>query len=473
MPFDSRDQADSAEEHYNDTIRTQNRALTEENLKLKRLLRTHGISWSPSITLEAECSPVLARRTSSRSLRSRTSLSGGSSGSNGTDQKSKMPHLPMEVQLRILYYALTSTHPIIDPLSKFQPHNVTTKEMTIRKNQLAIGFLTTCKAFHAEGTRILWGHNSFVFTTHTALRNFANLDLRFRKGIKSICLRIIAKYTDDKIIKREVDIDHHPTLLRHMPLKVEIRPREDGLARRGFRVYAWSQAIDFLDALAPPHYAGCDKTKPRPRLLPSLEVMRMDFVNFFSDFIPLPDHALHEAAAHDNGCTLNELMITGIPCTEAGLRGGYELAGMVRDGGLFLDATPAFVQLKTRLKPLFDIGMCTQVMRGWRVWDNLGADHLAHMGCYGSVAPAPEEPDAPQSQFARPTIWKRVPISRDSDEREWIEFDRSKGLSVAQMEEELGIDMDVDNDEEEDDDDDYIPDFIFCHKCSGDHPVPL
>lgn len=382
----------------------------------------------------------------------------------------------MEVQLRILHYALTSKHPIIDPLSKIHLDNITSDEKAIRDNQLALGFLATCKAFHMEGKRILWGNNSFVFTTHTALRNFANLDLRYREGIKAVNLRIIAKFSDDKEppVKRLFGQDYHPSLKKDMPLKVHVRPRENNLARRGFRVYAWSQVIDFLNALAPPHYAGCDKSKSRPRLLPNLDAMRIDFVNFFHEFTPFPEHDLHEAAVHDNGCTLSELMVSGLPCTETGLRGGFECAGMVRDNGLFMDAVPAFVQLKTRMKPLGAHGMCTRVMRSWRVTNEPVHDNPGHSGCYGKIAPAADEPGAPPSNYKRPTVWKRVPLSRDSEEREWVEFDRNKGLSVDQMEDELGIDMDemsVSGDDEDEELDDEMPYFTICVKCGDEHPV--
>lgn len=381
----------------------------------------------------------------------------------------------MEVQLRILHYALTSKDPIIDPLSKIRLENITAAEKAICENQLAIGFLATCRTFHTEGNRVLWGNNSFVFTTHTALRNFANLDLRYREGIKAVNLRVIAKFSDDKSppAKREFGLEHHPSLKRDMTLKVHARPRENNLARRGFRVYAWTQLIDFLNALPPPHYPGCDKSKSRPRLLPNLDAMRIDFVNFFHEFTPFADHELHEAAAHDNGCTLSELMVTGLPCTDTGLRGGFECAGMVRDNGLFMDAGPAFLQLKTRMKPLAGHGMCTRVIRSWRVSDEPIPDHPAHTGCYGKIAPATDEPGAPSSTHKRPTVWKRVPLTRDSEERLWMEFDRNKGLSVDQMEHELGIDMDmsVNSDDEDEDLDDEMPYFTICDKCGDEHPV--
>lgn len=388
-----------------------------------------------------------------------------------------MPHLPMEVQLRILHYALTSKDPIIDPLSKMRSENVTAAEKSIRENQLAIGFLATCKAFQTEGNRILWGNNSFTFTSHTALRNFAKLDLKYREGIKAINLRIIAKFYDDQtpLRSRKIDQWHHPSLKKDVALKVHVRPRENNLARKGFRIYAWAQVIDFLSALAPPHQPGCDKSKSRPRLLPRLDAMRIDFVNFFEDYTPFSEGDLHEAAGHDNGCTLSELMITGLPCTETGLRAGSECSGMVRDSGLFMDAGPAFVQLKTRLKPLDGKRFCKRLIRGWRVLDEVEHVSQGHTGCYGRIPPAADEPDAPITGYERPTVWKRVPTERDSTERQWVEFDRQKGFSVQQMEDELGIDMGapIDSEDEEDDLEDEmpVPDFPVCVKCGDEHPV--
>jgi hypothetical protein len=382
----------------------------------------------------------------------------------------------MEVQLRVLHYALTSKDPIIDPLSKIRLENITAVEKTIRENQLAIGLLATCKAFQTEGSRILWGNNDFVFTSHTALRNFAKLDIKYREGVKAINLRIIAKYYDDQtpLRSRKVDQWHHPSLKKDMALKVHIRPRENNLARKGFRVYAWAQVIDFLNALGPPHQPGYDKSKSRPRLLPNLDTMRIDFVNFFEEYTPYSEGDLHEAAGHDNGCTLSELMITGLPCTETGLRAGAECSGMVRDNGLFMDAGPAFVQLKTRMKPLDGKRFCKRLVRGWRVHDEVEHINHAHTGCYGRIPPAIDEPGAPTSTYARPTVWKRVPIERDSTERQWVEFDRKKGFCVQQMEDELAIDMDapVDSDDEDEDlEDDEIPDFPVCVKCGDEHPV--
>jgi hypothetical protein len=167
-------------------------------------------------------------------------------------------------------------------------------------------------------------------------------------------------------------------------------------------------------------------------------------------------------------------MITGLPCTETGLRAGAECSGMVRDNGLFMDAGPAFVQLKTRMKPLDGKRFCKRLVRGWRVHDEVEHINHAHTGCYGRIPPAIDEPGAPTSTYARPTVWKRVPIERDSTERQWVEFDRKKGFCVQQMEDELAIDMDapVDSDDEDEDlEDDEIPDFPVCVKCGDEHPV--
>ncbi|KAB5515196.1 hypothetical protein GE09DRAFT_581467 [Coniochaeta sp. 2T2.1] len=472
-PFDGRDQADLAEEYYQHPVRMQNRQLVEENLKLKGLLRTHGISWSPSITFEPQASHALAPKPSNCLLRPRSSL-GKVAG--GTDQESSKPHLPVEIQLRIIYFALTSKDPIIDPLCKLRPGNITAAEKTLSENQLAIGLLATSKAFHTEGTRILWNNNTFTFTTHHALRNFANLDLKYREGIKSINLRIIAQFYDDEKTPppRKIPRLHHKSLYnKDISLKVHRRHRESALSRRGFRVYAWSQFIDFLDALRPPHYFGCDKAKHRPRLLPNIEVMRIDFVNFFDAHVPFPEHDLHEAAGHDHGCTLKELMITGMPCTEAGQKGSAEISRMVRDSGLFMDAGPAFVQLRTRVKPLSGKRFCKKVTRAWRVAANTDIDNETRIGCYGMNPPVPEEEGHPESSYMRPTVWKLVPTTRDSEQRMWVEFDKKKGLSVEQVEEELDIDMDMDvpSDEEDEEIDEEEPDFPICAKCYEPHPM--
>lgn len=388
----------------------------------------------------------------------------------------------MEVQLRILHYALTSRRDIIDPLSKPRVENITAAEKATRENQFAIGVLATCKAFHTEGNRILWGNNTFTFTTHSALRNFAKLDLKYRQGIKAVNLRIIAKYYDDDepVRTRKISRFHHTSMKKDVALKIHPRHRENDQCRKGFRVYAWAQVTDFLHALGPPHQPGCDKADSRPRLLPSLDAMRIDFVNFFAEWIPTIDLDFHEATVHDNGCTLSELMITGMPCNEMGLRASAECSGMVRNSGLFIDACPAFIQLKTLMKPLKDTGSCKRVVRAWNVDGQPGANgHSHHLHARHNIQPVIDEPDAPKTVHKRPTVWRRVPVTRDSTQREWVEFDRKRGFTVTEMESDLGVDMEdsVISDDEDDEDDPLNfdifdpPFFPVCAKCGDVHPI--
>lgn len=152
--------------------------------------------------------------------------------------------------------------------------------------------------------------------------------------------------------------------------------------------------------------------------------MRIDFVNFPDYFLPVPDIHLHEVAAHDLGCTLNELMLTGLPCCEVGDKASMDLQGMVKDDGLFLCHAPSYIQQKRCLKPLRGYGGLARVVRSWRKLDRKreGRD---------LIPAVPEETGHPQSAWKkRKTLWKRVPVSRDSDKREWIEFDRNTGECV-------------------------------------------
>ena len=146
-----------------------------------------------------------------------------------------------------------------------------------------------------------------------------------RKGIESITLRIVARYYDDEKRRHRLSQDYHPELFKSQALKVIPRVKdESSMARKGFHSYGWTQTVDFLDALRPPfdpHHAQGN----RPRLLPGLLSMRMDFVNFPDYFLPFPEMDLHEIAAHDFGCTLNELMVTGLPCCEVGVKAGADL----------------------------------------------------------------------------------------------------------------------------------------------------
>lgn len=453
--------------------------LEDENMRLKRLLRENGISWSSSFTFSRDHADFGAnngfqstnngtkakavkspqRQFSDRQTRSSTAAL--------VAQGNKMPHLPMEVQLRVLRYALTSSYPIIDPLSKLISQNLTDQEST-RGNQIAIHALAACRAFYAEGTRILWASNQFIFTDYQALSNFANLNLAFRSGIKHITLRIVARYYDDE--KRAHWLrDYHPDWKKRANLPVNYRLREENLTRKGFRCYTWTQVIDFLAALRPPYDPDHDKKLPRPRLLPGLESMRIDFVNFPDSFLPFSENELHDVAAHELGCSLNELIVTGIPCCEVGMKASCELTGMVKDDGLFLDGVPSFVQYRSKtgltLKMLGDRGVSAKVIRPWKKLlkdsDHPPVGH-GHSHSTSDLPPAPEETGHPVSHWRkRKSVWKRVPLSRDSEDRKWVEFDRRTGFSLETLAHMYGFGEDVDMDS---DDEAHI-----CAKCGEFH----
>lgn len=167
----------------------------------------------------------------------------------------------------------------------------------------------------------------------------------------------------------------------------------------------------------------------RPRLLPSLTSMRIDFVNFPEYFLPLPDTSLHEMAAHEMGYTLNELMITGLPTCEVGHRAGHDLQGMLKDDGLYIVHEPTYFQQKRSLKFLRAREGRVQVVRSYGKLPKSKAKDTSHI-----FPVAPEETGHPKSAWKkRKTLWKRVPISRDAEERKWMEFDRHTGEDINEL----------------------------------------
>jgi len=454
-------------------------------MRLKQLLRKQGIAWSPAVAHRTDYfgsqagagggggGSGLAVRAAPRAVATRRTRA--SIAALQEETKSRLPYLPTEVQLRILHYALTSSDPIVDPLSPAKAENMTARERG-RGNKIAIGFLATCRAFSAEGQRALWCNNDFVFTTVEALRNFAELDLNLRKHMTHVNLRIIARFYDDEDRKHVLSKEYHGSMKKDVPLKVTARQKEVNLARKGFRCYTWLQLIDFLDALRPLFDPKQDKKSPRLRLFPNLETMRIDFVNFQEYFLPYSASDLHDMAAHELGCSLDELIVTGLPCCDVGMKVGADLSGMVRDDGLFLDGNPSFVQLKHSLKPLAGHAYCAKVVRAWRKGlkaakkaaaaahdDQSDLDSDPETGhSHANLPDMPSAPDQvghPESTFRRrKTVWKKVPPSRDSEDRKWVEFDRSSGYPMEDL-----VDLWDDSDEEDE--------VGFCHKCGEYHDL--
>ena len=440
FPWECRDHDDHAKAAFQHPVRRANQSLTDENLRLKRLLRENGISWSPAATAHLQQVNHSMRKT-------RSSLSSNQLG---------RPTLPMEVILRILGFAMQSRDPIVDPLWSLAPETLTEKEKT-RGNQIAIHFLSTCKTLQEEGTRYLWEKNTFTFTSPQALRNFAELKSKFRHRISHINLRVIARYYDDQRRKHKLERCYHADLTRDHLLKVHMRPKESPLVRGGFRCYTWNQIVDFLAALRAPYDpTHRDRSSPRPRLLPSLTSMRIDLVNFSDTLLPFSGSELHDMTGHELGCTLNEIQVTGMPFDDTGMKASAELSGMLKDEGLYLDGPASFVALSRQLQPLSGRRWCARVIRAWKSKegepdgesegdDEEDDEHIYPFGQnhpkLGTLPPAPQEEGHPPSSREEDTvIWKRVPSSRDGPERQWVQFSRFSGYEIN--------DPDWDEDEE-------------------------
>lgn len=451
FPWECRDREDQAKEAYSHPLRREKQYLAEENMRLKRILRDNGISWSQvALNHLGQLNPM-----------------GRKTRSSMTAQDLDHPYLPMEVLLRILKYAMKSTYPIIDPLSPLTAENLSDKEKS-RGNQISIHFLATCKALNVEGTRCLWRSNEFIFTTPQAVRYFAELPFSFRQTITHINFRIIARYYDDQRGRRhKLDRCYHRDLRRDHFLKVSARPIDSPLVRGGFRCYTWNQIVDFLQGLrAPfdPFYRG--KKNPRPRLLPSLASLRLDLVNFSDTLLPFSGPELHEITSHELGCTINELQVTGMPFDDTGMKASAELSGMLKDEGLYLDGPASYIAHSRHLQPLSGRRWCARVVRSGKPKDDdddevdsdieTGDVHLMGHGHVrlGALPPAPpDEGEPPTMDDDDECIWKKVPMFRDDPERGWVQFYRENGYETNVV--------DGDGDEED-----------TCPCCGESHPGP-
>ncbi|CAN8102621.1 unnamed protein product [Discula destructiva] len=428
FPWDSRDQEEQAESRYNVPLRSQKQQLENENMHLKRLLREHGIPWNDQ---------VASHSAFQSSGKSRTSRRRSSRLSALDHTPRKVPHLPVEVILRIMDFSLLAKDPIIDPLSKINNEALTVEEAK-RGPQIAIGFLATSKAYSVEGKRSFWTNNVFTFTSPDALRRFADLEEPLRRTVRHVNLRIIGRYYDDELREHRV-LDFHPRYSATKPLIIIQRHKDpNSLSRPGFRCYTWNQTVDFLDALRAPFDPNRPKSiGPRPRLLPQLSSMRIDFVNFPEYFLPVPDSSFHDMAAHELGYSLNELMVTGLPNCEVGRRAEGDLQGMLKDDGLFVFHEPTYFSQKRSLKMLRATPARFQVVRAYRRPTKPKGKEKAR-----AFPLAPQEKGHPESTWKkRQTIWKRVPISRDAHERKWMEFDRFTGESTDELYDESDEDV--------------------------------
>lgn len=381
--------------------------------------------------------------------------------SSMASQAPELPHLPTEVVLRIMKFALSSPFPVIDPLSRTNANALTDAEKS-RGNQLAFNFILTCKAFKKEGEGYFWSSNTFTFTNVEAVRALGDLPVEYRKKITHATFRIIAQYYDDQQRKHKLHRVYHGDLKKDQRLKVHARPKEGPLVRGGFRSYSWNQVVDFLTALRAPYEPLARLKSPRSRLLPNLSSLRLDLVNFSEPILPISGVDFHEVTCHELGCSLNEVQVTGMPDEEAGMKASAELSGMLKDEGLFLDGAAAYyLPHKGPLQPLTGYYWCPRVVRAHKQSEDelfsdfdIADDVFTHQNFakMGVMPPAPEEPGQPETSpaFQDSMIWKRVPVSRDSDERAWTRFSRRTGYEI--------------HDELDDMDDE-----LFCPCCGDIH----
>ena len=229
--------------------------LVNENEYLKKLLAYHNIPWIAKYSYDLSEIPTPSTRVPHR----------------------KLPSLPIEIQLRILSFAMKHCRPIIDPGSRRTSSHLTAAEKSGPKFE-PNNLLLCCKAFHEEGKKTLWATNDFVFTQISAVQNFWKLPLNFRILIKNVTLRIVGQYYNDN--EGEIEISPGDGTSN---FKKSVIPRcptflGGGIGLQG---YCWSQIEGFLAQLHHPENG---------KLLPSLRTMRMDLVDFSHALDPPKTH---------------------------------------------------------------------------------------------------------------------------------------------------------------------------------------
>ena len=382
-----------------DVLQKENKKHLDEIARLKALLATNKIPCEPSVNLS-----VQSRRRSSRHLTQPAST--------------PLPQLPIEIQLRILSHALTSPHPIIDPFYKLRRDTVTKEEWS-RRAQININFLATCKAFHVEGLQLIFSKNTFIFTQAAALGNLTHFSRSLRATVKQVNLRVVGRYYDEVAGKCDLtgNVGYHPRINQ---LMIPIIARPPGLTKdRGIQAYCWEQLADFLRALLMPDPPSVSRQK----LLPDLEFMQVDLVNF-CDHLPYGGYQFSSLVRWHVGQIADEILITGAPMDED-IEEGFSneervLHQLLRDGGLAGTAIPQFVSISSGLKPLKQPFNLTQVVvRADKEPASKSAEALIH----------PEGGEPPKSTF-KPgkTVWKWTTDSLINPKKRWIEFHRQSGL---------------------------------------------
>ncbi|KAL2060950.1 hypothetical protein VTL71DRAFT_9002 [Oculimacula yallundae] len=389
----------------------------DELKRLKFLLKKHNIEADTSLPVIIKYVPKNA------------------STSPEEPEQKLTPCLPTEIMLRILGFALTSPEPIIDPFYKLRNQNITRVERFSRQ-WINIQCLSVSQVFNVEGTRILVENNRFIFTQAAALENFSRISPQLRSTVKHVTLRVVGRYYGD--VARKADFSgnggtYHDTIPE---FQAHILARPDGMMKdTGIQAYCWFQVADFLKALQLPREM---LSKNRPKLLPGLESMRLDLVNF-CDHLPIGISSFAAVVRWHLGRILDELVVSGLPQPVEGSDEQMVLRNLLRDDGLFSSTCPAFVSIRDSIKslPVYDYThhVLSSKKSGKKAMKN------------ASVLNHPEGGRPPKSTHpAGTTIWKWARDYED-EPKKWIEFDRVSGRPMSDVEEEdAGTDADDDDD---------------------------
>jgi hypothetical protein len=419
-----------------DTLAAENERNVAELERLRALLDQNNIPFTPSASkpkLPKSSAVSLGRTRSRRSLRS-------SSGMPEAIEEKPLPHLPTEIQLRILAYGLKSKKPIIDPMYKIEKDNITKAERSSRLD-INIHFLAASKSMNVEGTRLLFANNEFVFTQVAALENFGKFSPELRSTVKNVTLRVVGRYYDDEAGKRDLtgNGQYHPNVPK---LNMNICARPPGMVRdKGIQAYCWELLADFLKALVMPLNAS----QARPLLLPELQILRIDLVNF-CEHLPYGGSSFASVLRWHLGQLVEELLITGAPDQETDDGISHEerlLQNLVKDEGLFGTACPTFVSIASGgLKPLAGLGIHSQVVRADNNMFKAAKKQQIH----------PEGGEPPKSMYPPGrTIWKWTTDSLKTPKKQWMEFDRASGYPAEDVAD-MYSDMSIYSDDDMDDD---------------------
>ena len=234
----------------------------------------------------------------------------------------RTPSIPVELLLKIMRFALTSEFPLIDPLAPTEPDNWTIEERG-RLPQVAFGLLFASKMCYTEGIKILYRENRITFTNVAAARSLARLDEETLQDIRQLTLRITAQYyesapldrTSSQLGEMYLPMGYHPETVVNMKIACnpwQKRPPRLDEEVDGISSYADTQVEDFFHALdlTPTRYDALRGHQRELLMLPNLESLRLDMVNFKDDEKAwLPALLIMQHGTWDS---LKELLISGV-----------------------------------------------------------------------------------------------------------------------------------------------------------------